>query len=119
MARKPLILESPLGRLFLVDMGGGVASLCLDQDDGTLSYPLTVEEGEAIGKWFKGSPARSGRPVGDFTKEAELFNSEEAAAAGDRTAYVAEQLGLTRATATYRIQKARSAGLTQVVRKST
>lgn len=119
MARKPLIFESPMGRLFLVDMGGGIASLCLDQEDGTLSYPLTAEEGAAIGRWFRplgGPRTGAGRPAMDYTEVAELYNSDEAAQSGDRTAYVAAQLGVTRATASYRIQQARKAGLTVRVR---
>lgn len=115
MARRPLIFESPMGRLFLVDMGGGIASLCLDQDDGTLSYPLTAEEGAAIGQWF--SRRNAGRPSGiDYSEVAELYNSDAAAAAGDRTSYVAEQLGVPKTTAAYRIQKARAAGLTDKLR---
>src|SRR4051794_22078373 len=116
MARRPLIFESPMGRLFLVDMGGGIASLCLDQDDGTLSYPLTAEEGAAIGQWFR-PRSNASRPSDiDYSEVADLFNSDEAAAAGDRTAYVAEQLGVARSTASYRIQKARTMGLTDRVR---
>jgi DNA invertase Pin-like site-specific DNA recombinase len=103
-----------------VDMGGGIASLCLDQEDGTLSYPLTAEEGEAIGRWFRqgGNRPGQGRPPRpeDWAEVAELYNSDEAALAGNRTSYVAAQLGISRSTANYRIQKARAAGLTFALR---
>ena len=113
-----------MGRLFVMDLGGGAAMLVVEQEGEAMSYPLDGDEASRVSRWLASRSA--GRPRGsvqpapgsiDYEAVAALYQSDEAAeAGGDRTSYVAEQLGISRSTAGGRVAKARELGLVPYLR---
>lgn len=120
MARSPLLIDTPVGRLYVMDLGFGSAMLMIEADGQAMNYPLGADEARQVARYLTGStgPVKSsGRvartPVTDdeIKTAAELYQSDEAGAAGNRQRYVAEQMGITFAQANGRLTTARKVGL--------
>lgn len=121
MARSPLIIDTPIGRLYCIDLGGGACMLMIEQDGQAQTFPIAEDEARRIANYIRtGLPTMPGRgrPPGSATiddeelkRVAELYTSEAAHAyEGNRASYVAEEMGLTQAQVYTRLTKARDRG---------
>ena len=113
MARSPLILDSPMGQLFLLELAPGVSALMIQQDGLSLSYPLDPDQASSIVAWLRGiNPNLKGRPQTiDYQEVADAYNEAKEQGVPNVREYMSRKLGITISTVNYRIGKARSAGL--------
>lgn len=115
MPRSPLIIDTPIGRLYCIDLGQGAAMLMIEQDGQAQTFPIDADEGRRLAQYLR----PLGKPVGStaLTKEVlqellDAYNSDEAAAHdGSRAQYAAQQLGIPEGTVYKRLQRARALGL--------
>jgi hypothetical protein len=107
-----------MGRLFVMDLGGGAAMLVIEQDGEAMSYPLDGDEASRVSRWL--STRSAGRPRGsvqpapgsiDYEAVAALYQSDEAGESGDRMTYTAERLGISHTTTQGRVARAKELGL--------
>lgn len=124
MPRGPLIIESPMGRLYLLDLGGGASMLVIEQDGEAMSYPLDGKESSAVGLWLGAKAAGRSRPrqtvsranAIDYEEVARLYESEEATqraglkGGGGRTQYLADYYGVPVTTTRNWVTRARELG---------
>src|SRR5262245_4263151 len=121
MARPPLIIDTPLGRLYCIDLGAGACMLMIEQDGSAVTFPVDSQEGKRIASYMRGANNPSGlmgRPQGgatisdeDMQEAVRLYTSPEADAAVNRMQYTADQLGLTLGQVNSRITKAKKQGI--------
>lgn len=116
MARSPLIIDTPMGKLYCIDLGSGAAMLMIEQDGQAITFPIDSQEAKHIAGYLRG-PAL-GRPVGtqpitddDVKEAAALYTSPDADAAPNRLMYVVEQMGISKGRANSLIVKARQEGI--------
>lgn len=114
MARPPLIIDTPMGRLYCIDLGGAAVMLMIEQDGQAQSFPLDNRQAWNLGQYLRPLGKPAGAP--NLTREhlqqvVDLYVSAEAGDYGSRTLYVADQLGLSKGQANSRIAMARQRGM--------
>ena len=121
MARSPLIFDTPVGKFYAIDMGGGLCALVIHSDDGAQSYPLDAAMCLRLQAWLAGGGKRGRPSTTDLQTVADLYQSDEAAGVkGGRVQFVADEMGITRGSANQKVQRAREAGyITAVYREAT
>lgn len=115
MARSPLIIDTPIGRLYAIDLGGGACMLMIEQDGQAQTFPIDSGEAKRLAQYLR----PIGKPLGASTTTAEdlqelvdLYTSDEASDhIGSKAQYVAQKLGLTEATVYTRLKRAKTLGL--------
>lgn len=128
MARPPLIFDTPVGKFYAIDMGGGLCALVIHGDDGAQSYPFDAAMALKLQAWLasggpKGGPKREpkrspGRPRGtptvtndELQQLVDTYTSEEAAASGAKGRFTSQQLGITETQVYSRLTRAKDRGI--------
>lgn len=114
MARSPLIIDTPIGRLYCIDLGSGASMLMIEQDGQAITFPIAADEARKVAQYLRplGKPSGSASYGEEDLKEAAaMYISDEAGEYSSRMQYVADQLGLTRGQANSRLTRARQTGV--------
>jgi hypothetical protein len=116
VARSPLIIDTPIGRLYCIDLGGGAAMLMIESDGQAQTFPIDADEGKRLAQYLR----PLGKPAGTTnasTKEAlqelvNIYTSEEAAASSmSKAVYTAAHLGIPEGTVYTRLKRAKTLGM--------
>lgn len=111
MARPPLIIDTPIGKLYAIDLGAGVM-LMIEQDGRAETFPMDETQAKHLGQYLR----PLGRPVGATSQEAlqelvDIYTSDEAAAHKSRAKYTAQVLGVPEGTVFTRLKRAKTLGM--------